>query len=194
MARVTLRDSGRTLTDPDEIRSFLARYGLWYRRSDQAVELGDDVAAEQVLAAYDEPIRALSAEGGYTTADVVDIHPDTPGLGEMLAKFEKEHTHSEDEVRFIVAGRGLFHVNPEGMDVEGTSDGVFAIEVEAGDMINVPRGTRHWFHVCPERRVRAIRLFQDKAGWTPHYLDDNVDPLYQPLCFSEWRSAEGQQA
>ena len=80
----------------------------------------------------------------------------------MLNKFNAEHWHDEDEVRFIVEGRGLFHIHPP--------DGpVFAIEVEAGDLIRVPRGTHHWFDLCADRRIRAIRLFQDPSGWTPHY-------------------------
>ena len=30
----------------------------------------------------------------------------------MLDKFSSEHWHDEDEVRFIVEGRGLFHIHP----------------------------------------------------------------------------------
>ena len=101
--------------------------------------------------------RDLKARGGYRTADVIDVRPDTPNLDAMLAKFSREHWHDEDEVRFIVEGRGLFHVHP--------ADGpVFAIEVEAGDLIRVPRGTHHWFDLCADRRIRAIRLFQDHIG------------------------------
>jgi hypothetical protein len=48
--------------------------------------------------------------------------------------------------------------------------------VEAGELIRVPRGTWHWFDLCAERRIRAIRLFQDTfGGWTPHYRDSCVD-------------------
>ena len=102
-------------------------------------------------------IDALKARGGYVTADVIDVKPDTPNLDMMLAKFSREHWHDEDEVRFIIEGRGLFHVHPEQGDV-------FAIEVEAGDLIRVPRGTHHWFDLCADRRIRAIRLFQDTLG------------------------------
>src|SRR5229473_2035454 len=56
------------------------------------------------------------------------------------------------------------------------------IEVEAGDLIRVPRGTWHWFDLCADRRIRAIRLFQDPAGWTPHYTDSGIDSNYQPVC------------
>ena len=110
------------------------------------------------------------------TADVIDVFPDTPNLDAMLNKFNSEHWHDEDEVRFIVEGRGLFHIHPQ--------DGpVFAIEVEAGDLIRVPRGTHHWFDLCADRRIRAIRLFQDPSGWTPHYTSSGVDKNFQPVCF-----------
>jgi len=53
-------------------------------------------------------------------------------------------------------------------------------EVEAGDLIRVPRGTWHWFDLCGDRDIRAIRLFQDKAGWTPHYTNSGTDKGFQP--------------
>ena len=53
----------------------------------------------------------------------------------------------------------------------------------AGDLIRVPRGTHHWFDLCAEKRIRAIRLFQDPSGWTPHYTESGVDRGFQPLCF-----------
>ncbi|MBT4887911.1 MAG: acireductone dioxygenase, partial [Planctomycetaceae bacterium] len=59
---------------------------------------------------------------------------------------------------------------------------VFGIEVWSGDMISVPLGTRHWFDLCTERRIRAVRLFQDQTGWTPHYLSNAVHNDYEPLC------------
>jgi 1,2-dihydroxy-3-keto-5-methylthiopentene dioxygenase len=109
------------------------------------------------------------------TADIIDVTPATPGLDAMLAKFSTEHWHDEDEVRFIVRGRGLFHIHPREAPV-------IAIEVEAGDLIRVPRGTWHWFDLCADRDIRAIRLFQDKAGWTPHYTNSGTDKGYQPVC------------
>jgi len=93
----------------------------------------------------------------------------------MLAKFSREHWHDEDEVRFILAGSGVFHIHPEGGPVT-------AIEVEAGDLIRVPRGTWHWFDLCAEKQIRAIRLFQDPAGWTPQYTDSGVDKNFEPVC------------
>lgn len=164
------------MTDASEIESYLAEIGIDYERWDNIAELGPDASDDAILAFYSDEIEALKAKGGYVTADVINIVPTTPGLDAMLDKFNKEHWHDEDEVRFIVKGHGLFHIAPEGGDV-------VSIEMEAGDMIRVPRGTKHWFDLCGDRTVRAIRLFQDASGWTPHYTDSGVDAGYQPLCF-----------
>lgn len=178
MATVTIRGSeDRVLEDVGEIRSFLAEHGIWYRRFEGGDSLGESPSDDEILAAYREPIAALMEEGAYRTADVINVVPTIQGLDAMLAKFSREHWHSENEVRFIVGGRGVFHINP------GNGRPVFAIEVVAGDMINVPHGTLHWFDLCEERTVRAIRLFEDVSGWTPHYTDSGVDGGFQPLCF-----------
>jgi 1,2-dihydroxy-3-keto-5-methylthiopentene dioxygenase len=135
-----------------------------------------DAPNDVLLAAYKTKIDELKARGGYQTADVIDVWPNTPNLDAMLNKFNSEHWHDEDEVRFIVEGRGLFHIHPKNAPV-------FAIEVEAGDLIRVPKGTHHWFDLCGDRRIRAIRLFQDISGWTPHYTASGVDKGFQPVCF-----------
>lgn len=176
MATLTVRDTEETLTTAADIQRYLGQYGIWYRRFEGSPSLSDDATDDEVLAAYAAPIRKLKAEGGYVTADVINIRPDIEGLQAMLDKFNKEHWHAEDEVRFIVGGRGLFHIHPEG-------EPVFSLEVVEGDMINVPYGTHHWFDLCEERSIRAIRLFQDPSGWTPHYTDTGEDAKYQPMCF-----------
>jgi len=176
MAVVTVRETGQRFSAPEEIGEFLRPYGIWHERWDVAGRLGDDASSEEILAAYAPEIERLQASGGYVTADVINVSPETPNLQAMLDRFNKEHTHSEDEVRFIVRGRGVFHVNP-------VTAPVFAIEVEAGDLINVPAGTRHWFDLCADRSIRAIRLFLDPAGWTPEYLPDSAHAAHEPLCW-----------
>ena len=176
MATVTLRDENRVLEDPAEISAFLAPFGIWYRRFEGSDQLPENATDPEILDAYREPIELLKAEGGYVTADVINVKPETPGLDAMLNKFNKEHWHDEDEVRFIVHGRGVFHIHPP----EGP---VFGIEMVKGDMIRVPRGTHHWFDLCSDRTIRAVRLFQDTSGWTPHYTGTGVEAGFEPLCF-----------
>ena len=175
MAKVRIPDEGRSLTEAAEVRGYLAGIGIDYERW-PTESVAAEASSEQILAAYGTQIAELNLRGGYVTADVIDVRPETPGLEGMLAKFSIEHWHDEDEVRFIVAGRGLFHIHPK----QGP---VIAIEVEAGDLIRVPRGTLHWFDLCGDRRIRAIRLFQDSSGWTPHYTNSAVDRKYEPVCW-----------
>lgn len=175
MATVNIPAEQRTLREADEVRTFLTANGIEYERT-SAIQVTADAPAEDLLAAYKPKIDELKARGGYVTADVIDVKPETPNLEVMLNKFNSEHWHDEDEIRFIVEGRGLFHIHPP----QGP---VFAIEVEAGDLIRVPKGTRHWFDLCADRRIRAIRLFQDPSGWTPHYTKSGVDKDFQPVCF-----------
>ena len=176
MSLIRIPEQQRTITDATEITSFLASCDIEYERASPSVPLPPGAPAADVLAAYASKIAELSARGGYVTADVIDVFPDTPNLDAMLQKFKTEHWHDEDEVRFIIEGRGVFHIHP-------ATGPVFAVEVEAGDLIRVPRGTHHWFDLCQERRIRAIRLFQDPSGWTPHYTGSGVDAGFQPMCF-----------
>jgi 1,2-dihydroxy-3-keto-5-methylthiopentene dioxygenase len=177
MALLTILNEDKTLTSVAEITASLASYGIEYERWTPSHPISDDAPAEAILAAYSREIDELKQRGGYVTADVIDVSDSTPGLDAMLAKFNREHWHDEDEVRFIIAGHGLFHIHT-------TSGAVLGIEVEAGDLIRVPRGTLHWFNLCADRRIRAIRLFQDTAGWTPHYTESHVDENFLPVCFS----------
>jgi 1,2-dihydroxy-3-keto-5-methylthiopentene dioxygenase len=176
MATLRVSEENRTMTEFDAVRAYLAGIGIDYERWEPSHGVPANAPAAEVLTAYSAEIERLKAQGGYVTADIIDISPETPNLEAMLNKFNSEHWHDEDEVRFIIEGRGLFHICPR----QGP---VVAITVEAGDLIRVPRGTRHWFDLCRERRIRAIRLFQDPSGWTPHYTQSGVDKNYQPVCF-----------
>lgn len=175
MAVLKIPDENLTLRDAAAIAAFLGRAGIDYERWEPSHPVAEDAPADEILAAYGSEIERVKARGGYVTADVIDVIPETPGLDAMLARFNREHWHDEDEVRFVIRGRGLFHVHPR----EGP---VFAIEVEAGDLIRVPRGTWHWFNLCADRRIRAIRLFQNPAGWTPNYTESGVDRRFEPVC------------
>lgn len=175
MAVLTVPDQNLRIEDVTEIAAFMEKQGLWYERWDLSKLPPIEASQETILECYKDEIARLNERGGYVTADVINVSPATPGLDAMLKKFSPEHTHSEDEVRFVVHGRGIFHINP----VEGP---VFAIEMESGDLINVPAGTRHWFNLCAEKTIVTIRLFQETTGWTPHYLEKSKHLDYQPLC------------
>lgn len=176
MATVRIPDQDRTINDFQEARDFLKSIGIDYEIWQCTKPITDETTADEILKAYVAEIEQLKTQGGYVTADIIDINPETPNLDTMLNKFNKEHAHDEDEVRFCISGSGLFHIHPE-------NGPVVAIEVGAGDLIRVPRGTHHWFDLCSNRRIRCIRLFQDTTGWTPIYTDSGAEKGYMPVCW-----------
>jgi len=113
-------------------------------------------------AAWRQPVDALKAEHGYVEEDVVALSPATPGLDALCAKFVDEHSHDEDEVRFVLGGGGVF-------DIRSRDDRWMHIVVEAGDLIVVPAGRYHRFMLTDARSIQCVRLFKDQSGWTPHY-------------------------
>ncbi len=169
MARIIYSD-GREETDFANITNQLAELGVALRRWEIPAESQalvdkaalDDQEKERLLAAVENRFETLKAEQGYTTRDLIVLHENVPGLDELMAKFETIHTHSDDEVRYIIAGKGYFGF----VDREG---GQFLVEVVQGDYINVPANAEHWFTLGDSKRIKAVRYFIDDSGWTPHY-------------------------
>ena len=175
MAVLRIPEENRTITGKAAVGDYLEKIGIDYDVWEPSQPLSAEASQDDILHAYSREIDKLKSRGGYVTADVINVNPQTPGLDAMLAKFSREHWHDEDEVRFVVQGRGVFHVHPK-------DSPVVAIEVEPGDLIRVPKGTLHWFDLCTDRQIRCIRLFQDQSGWTPHYVEGSVHEKYSPVC------------
>ncbi|MCX7034459.1 MAG: cupin domain-containing protein, partial [Arenimonas sp.] len=130
---------------------------------------------DEVMAAYRADIDQLVEENGFKSVDVVSIAPDNPNKDAMRAKFLDEHYHKEDEVRFFVAGSGLFTLHVGGK--------VYEIRCETGDLIGVPDGTTHWFDMGPEPSFVAIRFFTEPDGWVGHFTGTDIAqrfPRYEP--------------
>jgi 1,2-dihydroxy-3-keto-5-methylthiopentene dioxygenase len=176
MAVLRIPEENRTISGKAAVAEYLGKIGIEYNVWEPSHPLPAEAAQAEILEAYSAEIENLKARGGYVTADVISVNPQTPNLETMLAKFSREHWHDEDEVRFIIQGRGLFHVNPK-------TSPVVAIEVEPGDLIRVPRGTLHWFDLCSTKHIQCIRLFQDPGGWTPWYTESGLNDKFEPVCF-----------
>jgi len=121
-----------------------------------------DEEKEQVLQALDSYFEELKASAGYQSRDLIVLHPEVPNLNALLSKFDPCHYHTDSEVRYIVAGEGIFgFVRPDGSQVELT--------VQAQEYINVPENTEHWFYLTPSQRIKAVRYFTTTEGWLPEY-------------------------
>jgi len=151
---------GETTTDHGAIKKILSDHGIPYER--WGVLALPDKSPEAVIATYSSQISQLKAMRGYVTEDIVALDPSTPNLDTLLAKFSDEHHHTDDEVRFTVAGEGVFEINV-------TADERVKFTAQAGDLIVIPAWRRHLFYLTDKNFVRCIRLFKDKAGWEALY-------------------------
>lgn len=161
--------------DGGRIAEALARIDVRFERWPARTHLSAAATDQEVLDRYGPEITKLKAAGGYQAVDVARVRPDQAGLEPLRAKFLSEHRHDEDEVRFFVEGAGLFCLREQGR--------VHLALCEAGDMISVPAGIRHWFDMGPTPRFTAIRLFTSPEGWVARYTGDPIAeafPRFEP--------------
>lgn len=178
LAEIRIRNTDERISGEENVRAFLNSQEVLYEHWDASklpqelqhkFALSDD-EKNQILSTFDEEIRDLAARRGYRTWDIVALSEATPNLEELLKKFESVHTHTEDEVRAITAGRGIFII-------KGTEDvGYFDVELEAGDVISVPEHKPHFFTLMENRQIVAVRLFIETEGWIAHPYED---PAFQ---------------
>lgn len=107
---------------------------------------------------------------GYQSMDLVVLHPQTDGLQAALAHFAQPHTHADDEVRYILEGEGLFGF----FDAQGHE---LVLKVVPGDYLRIPAGVEHRFTLTASRRIKALRLFSDTAGWVAQFTQRPAGPL-----------------
>jgi 1,2-dihydroxy-3-keto-5-methylthiopentene dioxygenase len=119
---------------------------------------------EEILTTFKEEIADISDRRGYKAQDVISLSDATPNLDELLNNFQREHHHTDDEVRFIVSGHGIFVI-------QGKDGHFFDVELEPGDLISVPENIQHYFTLMDDRKVVAIRIFVTTEGWVPIYAD-----------------------
>ena len=157
--------------DPERIAVALALHGIGFERWPLRGPSGPDVsvAADELTARYRTEIDALCARRGLRLVDVAAMRPeDTPAWRERAvaarSTFLEEHRHDEDEVRFFAHGTGCFSLHLDGQ--------VHAVVCEAGDLLSVPAGTRHWFDMGPRPDFAAIRFFEREDGWVGDFTGD----------------------
>jgi 1,2-dihydroxy-3-keto-5-methylthiopentene dioxygenase len=119
------------------------------------------------LAGSEAEIARIKSSRGYVDQDEVALSKETPNLEAICAKFDKEHYHTLDEVRFVVDGEGIF-------DVRDSNDQWVRIEVNAGDLIIIPANKYHRFYLTPAKKIRCVRLFLNNEGWAPLYREAEV--------------------
>ena len=160
-------------SDASLIAAELASRGVGFQRWEASAQLPPGADQPQILTAYASDVARVQQHGAYPTVDAIRLEPSHPERAALRQKFLAEHTHSEDEVRFFVEGRGLFCLH--------IGDAVLQLLCEAGDWISVPAGTKHWFDMGPEPHFCALRFFNNPDGWVATFTGDPIASRYPLL-------------
>ncbi|MDR6124404.1 1,2-dihydroxy-3-keto-5-methylthiopentene dioxygenase [Bacillus sp. SLBN-46] len=176
MAYITFQKKEDQIHEQEAVASFLESQEVIYENWDISklpatlVEkyLLSDEEKEEILNTFAAEIEDISERRGYKAQDVISLSENTPNLDVLLTNFKNEHHHTDDEVRFIVSGHGVFVI--QGKDGE-----FFEVHLNPGDLISVPENTRHYFTLEEDRKVVAVRIFVTTEGWVPIYEKEEVN-------------------
>jgi len=124
----------------------------------------NDEEKQEILAAFKLEIDDISQRRGYQAADIISLSDSNPNLDELLKNFQRKHIHTDDEVRYIVSGHGVFII-------QGKDERFFEVHLEPGDLISVPENITHYFTLSEDRKVVAVRIFVTSEGWVPVYQE-----------------------
>ncbi|WP_419881080.1 cupin domain-containing protein [Peribacillus sp. B-H-3] len=175
MASIKIHGAAELIKGREKVHAFLQNEGVIYENWDieklpeqlrEKFQLTDEEKNE-ILGAFQDEITEISNRRGYKSHDVITLSDSTPNLDSLLSNFKQEHHHSDDEVRFIVSGHGLFAI-------EGKEGTWFDVNLDPGDLISVPESVRHYFTLQEDRKVVAVRIFVTTEGWVPIYEKEEI--------------------
>ncbi|MBM7586612.1 1,2-dihydroxy-3-keto-5-methylthiopentene dioxygenase [Bacillus pakistanensis] len=176
MTIIKIQGTETVINNQDNVVEFLQNQGVIYEHWDieklpnnlKGKFLLSDQEKEEILSVFQAEIKDISVRRGYKAWDVISLSDTTPNLDELLKNFKQEHHHTDDEVRFIVNGHGVFVI-------QGKNGQFFEVHLNPGDLISVPENVRHYFTLSDDRQVVAVRIFVTQEGWVPIYEEKNVN-------------------
>jgi 1,2-dihydroxy-3-keto-5-methylthiopentene dioxygenase len=110
----------------------------------------------------DEDLEKIRKDRGYSYIDFCEVCPEKLLNYEVKIKnFFEEHLHTDEEIRYCVAGSGYF-------DVRDHDEAWIRVSVKKGGMIVLPAGIYHRFTLDTDNYIKAMRLFVGEPVWTPY--------------------------
>ncbi|MCA1059395.1 cupin domain-containing protein [Rossellomorea aquimaris] len=170
MTTIKIQGKNQVIEDQEEVVRYLREQGVVYEQWDigkldkslQEQYVLTEGDKEHILFTFKEEIEDISERRGYQAWDIISLSEETPNLEELLKSFQQEHHHTDDEVRFIVNGHGVFII-------QGSDGDFFEVHLNPGDLISVPENIRHYFTLSEDKKVVAVRIFVTREGWVPIY-------------------------
>ncbi|XP_042048077.1 1,2-dihydroxy-3-keto-5-methylthiopentene dioxygenase 2-like [Salvia splendens] len=109
----------------------------------------------------DPELKKIREDRGYSYMDFCEVCPEKlPNYEEKIKNFYEEHLHTDEEIRYCVAGSGYF-------DVRDRDEAWIRVWVKKGAMIVLPAGIYHRFTLDSDNYIKAMRLFVGDPVWTP---------------------------
>ncbi|QUG43618.1 cupin domain-containing protein [Psychrobacillus sp. INOP01] len=176
MAIIKIQETSETIEAQNEVAAFLESQEVIYEHWDidklpenlrEKFDLSDE-EKQEILQAFQVEIDDISTRRGYQAADIISLSDSNPNLDELLKNFERKHLHTDDEVRYIVSGHGVFII-------QGKDERYFEVHLSPGDLISVPENITHYFTLSEDRKVVAVRIFVTTEGWVPVYQEEAVE-------------------
>ncbi|KAK6130180.1 hypothetical protein DH2020_036096 [Rehmannia glutinosa] len=110
----------------------------------------------------DPELKKIREDRGYSYMDFCEVCPEKlPNYEEKIKNFYEEHLHTDEEIRYCVAGSGYF-------DVRDRDEAWIRVWVKKGAMIVLPAGIYHRFTLDSDNYIKAMRLFVGEPVWTPY--------------------------
>ena len=177
MSQIKIFDENSNLlkssNDFEEIKSSLSEIGINIERWDSNLVTETSSEAE-IFTAFAKQIDEIKSKYKFQAVDLMNIKKDfakSENFTSLREKFLKEHTHSDDEVRYFISGSGLFTIHK--------ANKIYSILCEKGDFINVPANTLHWFDMGSEPEFKCLRFFSDESGWLPEYAENSISHKFE---------------
>ncbi|KIM75444.1 hypothetical protein PILCRDRAFT_13531 [Piloderma croceum F 1598] len=120
---------------------------------------------------WEHQIDGVAKERGYKNRDIINVTK--KALGDMyetkLKGFFEEHMHEDEEIRYMLSGRGYFDIR------EHSTEAWIRVQLTPGDLLVLPAGIYHRFTLDENNAAKAMRLFKDEPKWIPHNRGVDTD-------------------
>ncbi|MBW4685361.1 MAG: acireductone dioxygenase [Komarekiella atlantica HA4396-MV6] len=179
-----LLDDGKIESDLGEIVRELAPLSIQLRHYDPGTSLlfanllDQDVVTESekhyIVELHNSVFEFLQQENGFLWCDLLNVHPGSANLHQLITTYGRYHTHTAAEPLYVLAGEMIYgFVRPDGSQVQ--------LLVEAQDYLCIPAGIEHWCSPTASLHFKAVRYFAIADGWVPNYTGTQLsDSLNKP--------------
>ncbi|KAK6142617.1 hypothetical protein DH2020_022965 [Rehmannia glutinosa] len=128
----------------------------------------------------DPELKKIREARGYSYMDFCEVCPEKlPNYEEKIKNFYEEHLHTDEEIRYCVAGSGYF-------DVRDRDENWIRILVKKGAMIVLPAGIYHRFTLDSDNYIKTMRLLLvilfGLRSTALMIISQQRDSMLRPLC------------